>query len=135
MMIGGYMSFAGFQGAARWAGTAVEEALPVTIDRFDDREEMPGGITPRVVQADHPIVAGLPVEWPYLLGYNKVHLRPEAHLVVAVGDDPLVAAWEFGEGRAMVFTSDCSPHWGPPEFCDWPGYAPLWANAVAWLTG
>jgi uncharacterized membrane protein len=32
-----------------------------------------------------------------------------------------------------VFTSDCAPHWGPPEFMDWPGYAPLWVNLVTWL--
>ena len=26
-----------------------------------------------------------------------------------------------------------APHWGPPGFLDWPGYAPLWANLVTWL--
>ncbi len=31
LMVGGYLTFAGIEGKARWAGTPVEEALPVTI--------------------------------------------------------------------------------------------------------
>jgi Putative glutamine amidotransferase len=39
LMIGGYLSFAGIDGKARYHGTAVEYALPVTIGETDD----PGG--------------------------------------------------------------------------------------------
>jgi uncharacterized membrane protein len=42
LMIGGYLSFAGIEGKARYHGTPVEDALPVTISPLDDRVEMPG---------------------------------------------------------------------------------------------
>ena len=31
LMVGGYLTFSGIEGKARWGGTPVEEALPVTI--------------------------------------------------------------------------------------------------------
>jgi uncharacterized membrane protein len=34
-----------------------------------------------------------------------------------------------------VFTSDCAPHWAPPEFLAWPGYQVLWPNLIRWLAG
>ena len=37
MMIGGYFSFQGIDGRARWHKTAVEDALPVTCLPYDDR--------------------------------------------------------------------------------------------------
>lgn len=134
MMVGGYMSFAGIDGKARYAGTAVEEALPVTIERTDDRVEAPEGARPRVAVADHPIVRGLEADWPALLGYNRFTTKPGGETVVTVGADPLVATWSYGRGRAMAFASDCGPHWAPPSFCSWSGYARFWANAAAWLT-
>ena len=134
VMIGGYLTFQGIDGKARYAGTAVEAALPVTISTSDDRVEAPEGARPRVRQANHPIVAGLPAEWPAILGYNRVRARPEADLLVTVGDDPLVVAWSYERGRALAFTSDCGPHWAPPDFVNWDGYGRFWANAAAWLT-
>lgn len=134
IMVGGYLSFAGIDGKARYAGTPIEEALPVAIDRFDDRVEVPEGARARVIQGDHSIMAGLASEWPPLLGYNRVRAKAGADLIVAVGNDPLVAIWSYGRGRAAAFTSDCGPHWAPPDFVNWPGYARLWANLADWLT-
>ena len=34
----------------------------------------------------------------------------------------------------ISFTSDCAPHWGPPEFVDWEGYQPLWKGIVDYIT-
>jgi uncharacterized membrane protein len=133
LMIGGYLSFAGIEGKARYHGTPVEEVLPVTISETDDRAEMPQGVVPEPVSPDHPVLAGLPTAWPALLGYNRVTARPAAAVLVRCGDDPLVACAEYQGGRSAVFTSDCAPHWGPPGFMDWPGYAPLWVNLVTWL--
>ena len=133
LMIGGYLSFAGIEGKARYQGTPVEDALPVTISETDDRAEVPQGVVPEVLMPDHPVLAGLPADWPALLGYNRVAPRDAASVLVTCGDDPLIAVGEYHAGRGAVFTSDCAPHWGPPAFMDWPGYAPLWANLVTWL--
>ena len=135
VMVGGYLTFAGIEGKARWAGTPVEAALPVAISVADDRVEAPAGAQPVVRLADHPIVAGLTGEWPLLLGYNRVTPRPGADVVVSVGPDPLVVAGRHGAGRAVAFTSDCGPHWCPPPFVSWEGYPRLWAQLVGWVAG
>ncbi len=132
IMVGGYLTFQGIDGKARYHGTPVEQALPVDIGLVDDRCETPQGVTPRVVLVDHPIVAGLPESWPDLLGYNRVTAKPGAELVAKVGDDPLVVAGEHGRGRGLAFASDCGPHWVPPGFVEWAGYAVLWRQMVEW---
>ena len=43
IMVGGYMTFQGIDGKARYHGTPVEEALPVDILPHDDRAETPEG--------------------------------------------------------------------------------------------
>jgi uncharacterized membrane protein len=135
VMVGGYLTFAGIEGRARWGGTPVAEALPVRISGADDRVEVPSGIRPVVQEPAHPIVAGLPAVWPDLLGYNRVETRAGASVVVTVGDDPLIVAGSFGSGRGVAFTSDCGPHWCPPPFVAWSGYARMWQQLVAWAAG
>jgi len=116
IMVGGYMTFQGIEGKARYAGSAVEDALPVTLSLHDDRVECPEGVGPVVTDAAHPIVAGLGGAWPALLGYNRVAVKPGATLVAAAGNDPLIVAGGYGKGRGVAFTSDCGPHWAPPPF-------------------
>lgn len=134
VMVGGYLTFQGIDGKARYAGTPVEDALPVTMLPVDDRVEVPEGATPKVLMADHAIVEGLPSTWPQLLGYNRLEPRPEADLVATVGTDPLLVAWTYGQGRAIAFASDCGPHWAPPAFVEWEGYARLWQQLMGWVT-
>ena len=140
MMIGGYFSFQGIDGKARWRRTAVEEALPVDCLPYDDRYEAPEGIIAEIVNPDHPIVAGLTPPWPALLGVNEVIVKPGpgveviARLPQAQGGHPLLVTSSHGKGRTLAWTSDIGPHWLPQPFVDWPGYAKLWRQALAWLT-
>jgi uncharacterized membrane protein len=135
VMIGGYLTFQGIDAKGRWSGTPVEAALPVTLLTTDDRVESPAGIEPVVRIPDHPIVAGLPGRWPCLLGFNRVLPRPGADVVVSVGDDPLIVAGSHGKGRSVAFTSDCGPHWCPPPFVAWDGYARMWQQLAEWVAG
>lgn len=135
VMIGGYLTFQGIEAKGQYAGTAVEEALPVVMQRYDDRVELPEGSAPVVTAPDHPLANGLPATWPALLGYNRLDVRSEATVVARVGDDPLLAAWAYGKGRAVAFASDCGPHWAPPPFVEWDGYATLWQNIATWAAG
>lgn len=141
VMIGGYFSFQGIDGKARWGRTAVEEALPVTCLPYDDRLEIPEGFRASVEgPADHPILAGLGDDWPVLLGANEVVLkaRPDVEVLARLpadhGGHPLLVTGRFGAGRSAVWTSDIGPHWLPQSFVDWPGYATLWTNLLAWVT-
>jgi uncharacterized membrane protein len=140
VMIGGYLSFQGIDGRARWRRTPVEEALPVDCLAYDDRVEMPEGMQAEVTGGDHPILAGLGTDWPVLLGVNEVVVkaRPGTEVLARVpaeqGGHPLLVAGTFGEGRSVAWTSDIGPHWLPASFSAWSGYARLWLNVLDWAT-
>lgn len=134
-MIGGYLSFSGVDGKARFQRTAVAEVLPVLMEEGDDRVEQPQGVTPTVEMPDHPVLRGIDGDWPHFLGYNRLKPAPDGDVIARVGDDVFVAAAQFGRGRSATFASDCGPHWGPPEFVQWTHYARFWSNFVHWLAG
>jgi uncharacterized membrane protein len=129
-MIGGYFSFQGIEAKANYRDTPVAAVLPVEMEVGDDRVETPEDPAPKVV-AEHPVVEGLPREWPPLLGYQRVTAR--GTVLATVNGDPLVVVGAAGEGRALAYTSDIGPHWAPPAFLEWDGYARLWDQAVRWL--
>jgi uncharacterized membrane protein len=133
LMIGGWMSFSGIDGKARYSGTAVEETLPVTCLATDDRQERPEGVTPKVDMPTHPILKKVPARWPFFLGYNKVLARDQADVILSAEGNPFLSAWDYGKGRTVAFASDCAPHWGPPEFLLWTGYNVFWNNLIGWL--
>jgi uncharacterized membrane protein len=138
-MIGGYLSFQGIDGRARWRRTPVEEALPVTLLPHDDRIEVPEGFVAEITAPGHPILRGLEGPWPMLLGANEVVARQGgevlARLPQALGGHPLLVAGTHGRGRTIAWTSDIGPHWLPAAFSAWPGYARLWRNVLGWLAG
>lgn len=134
LMVGGYMSFSGFEGKAHYALTPLAQVLPVVMSQSDDRVETPEGATPIVRDKEHPILEGIGGVWPYLLGYNRVVAKPGSQVVLEVNDDPLLVLGRFGAGRVGAFASDCSPHWGSREFLSWPDYRRFWAQLVSWLS-
>ena len=134
LMIGGYLTFQGIQAKGNYRASPVEEVLPIELEIGDDRSEQPQGVTVDVVDAAHPTVAGLS-DWPQFLGYNRSKLRSDARLVASCQDHPFIAVREVEKGRSAIFASDCGPHWGPPSFLAWNGYAPLWNNLANWLAG
>jgi uncharacterized membrane protein len=135
IMCGGYYSFAGIHGSARYHHTPIEDVLPVDISPYDDRVEVPEGVNPSVVDAEHSILAGMPDAWPILLGYNEVTLKPDAQLLATAGEHPLLAVRNVGHGRTLAWTSDIGPHWCPQPFATWEGYARLWRQAIQWVAG
>jgi hypothetical protein len=140
LMIGGYYSFQGINGGARYHKTPVEEVLPVECLPYDDRVEVPEGFAAELVEPEHPILTGLGGAWPLLLGCNEVRLKQRAdvrllaRLPADQGGHPLLVAGSYGKGRTLAWTSDIGPHWLPQAFADWPGYAQLWRQALSWLT-
>jgi len=110
-MIGGYFSFQGIDGRARWRRTPVEEVLPVECLPYDDRIEVPEGFVAELAPGAE-VLASLPA---------------------SEGGHPLLVTGTHGEGRTLAWTSDVGPHWLPQPFVDWPGYAPLWRNMLGWL--
>ena len=139
LMCGGYFSFQGIDGRARWRRTPVDDVLPVRCLPYDDRVEMCEGATPEILLPDHPVLAGLEGEWPVILGVNEVEARdaPDVEILARVpaeqGGHPLLVLGHHGRGRTAAWTSDIGPHWLSPAFCAWEGYGRLWRNLLGWL--
>ncbi len=134
-MCGGYYSFAGIYGAAKYYRTPIEELLPVRIHPFDDRLEVPEGVVPETVLPRHPLLEGIEGSWPALLGLNELTMKPESELILRAGAHPLLAVAARGQGRTLAWASDIGPHWCPESFTTWSGYAKLWKNVMHWLAG
>jgi len=139
LMFGGYYSFQGINGGARYHKTPVEEVLPVTCLPVDDRVEVPEGYAPVVVgPQSHPILNGLGKDWPILLGFNEVVVKDGAEVLATVSSDyrslPLLVTGKYGQGRTVAWTSDVGPHWLPPGFIAWNGYKTLFEQMLGWAT-
>jgi uncharacterized membrane protein len=132
LMVGGYMSFSGIQGKANFHASPLKDVLPVKMYGYDDRMESPEGVTPVYTQAGHPILQGIPAEWPFFLGFNRL-IPAEGEVLMTCLDEPFLAVREVGQGRTAAFASDCSPHWAPMEFVNWEYYNTFWNRLVAWL--
>jgi uncharacterized membrane protein/uncharacterized protein YegL len=58
---------------------------------------------------------------PPLKGYVKFVSKPSAETILTMdGKDPLLARWQYGLGRAAVFTSDAKSRWAD-NWVAWPG--------------
>ncbi len=89
-----------------------------------------------LLAARHPIVTGFD-SLPGLQGYIATTEKDTATVILrGPEDDPLLAAWQYGLGRAVAFTSDASSRWAT-DWIGWEGYADFWNQAVRWsiITG
>lgn len=132
-MMGGYMSFQGIDGKAKYAHTAIADILPVKMMETDDRFETPEGVFPTIVNDTHPILEGVLKEWPHFLGYNMLFEIDPKDVIAKCNDHVFMAGKDHGKGRTFVFASDISPHWGSPEFLEWESYNTLFINIAKWL--
>jgi hypothetical protein len=81
---------------------------------------------------DSPILRGTEAGLPQLRGYNGSTLKPAAQGVLATGrDDPLLAQWQYGLGRAVAWTSDASGRWAA-DWLGWNGFNRFFSQLVAW---
>lgn len=84
--------------------------------------------------AQHPILNGFASAPPALRGYVASTARPTAQTILTTGaphNDPLLAAWQYGLGRAVAFTSDASGRWAA-DWLAWPEYPRFWDQTVRW---
>ncbi len=87
---------------------------------------------PRQVSAS-PILSGIQ-SIPELRGYVGASSKPLAQtILVSDLNDPILAAWQYGLGKAVAFTSDASGRWAA-NWVDWNGFAAFWAQAIAYAT-
>ncbi|NJN68083.1 MAG: VWA domain-containing protein [Chloroflexaceae bacterium] len=80
----------------------------------------------------HPILRGVD-GIPPLYGY--VATTPKASGQVLLSTErghPLLAAWSYGLGRSVAWTSDMQGKWAK-EWMGWPGYQRMATQMVSWL--
>ncbi|MHB9025365.1 MAG: VWA domain-containing protein [Armatimonadota bacterium] len=95
--------------------------------------EKPFNVQPN--DTTHPAMRN--IAWgsaPPLLGYVGTSLKSAATsqlLLASPQDDPVLAAWPYGLGHTLAFTSDATAHWGA-HWLSWEGYSSFWAQALRW---
>jgi uncharacterized membrane protein len=104
-----------------------KEAL--TIQRSYVVEE---SFRPRLVSG-HEVLSGLDLaSAPALHGYVATWPRGEAELLLASHrDDPVLALWRTGLGKAVAFTPDLGARWSR-DWAAWPGWGRLWSQLFRW---
>ncbi len=132
--VGGWMSFGGMFGMAKWHNTAIEEVLPATCYPYDDRVEISEGMTPEVIKPEHPFFDGVDFDSapPLFSGYNEIQAKEDAEILAEHNGDPIIMTGQYGKGKTMAFASDPAPHWGR-GMVEWEDYAQFWVNVVKWL--
>lgn len=69
---------------------------------------------------------------PQLLGYNATTAKGSATVALLTArEDPLLAQWQYGLGRAVAWTSDARQQWAAP-WIGTPEFGTLTAQLVAW---
>ncbi len=67
---------------------------------------------------------------PSLLGYVGATTKDAAQSVlVSAQDDPILAAWQYGLGRSVAWTSDATGRWAK-NWVTWEQYVRFWAQVV-----
>ncbi len=65
---------------------------------------------------------------PALKGYVRFVPKPSAEMILRIDrKEPLLERWQYGLGRAAVFTSDAKSRWAA-DWITWPGYDKFWTN-------
>ena len=74
--------------------------------------------------ASSPILDGIPLSGiPPLQGYIATTPKDTATVVfTGPEDDPILASWQYGLGRAVAFTSDATLRWGSDWVNNWAEY-------------
>lgn len=93
---------------------------------------------PDVLDPSHPILQGLRGTLPPLDGY-VASTPKETATVLLEGPpletgperDPILAAWQYGLGRSVAFTSGASSRWAD-SWLDWESYVDFWSEVVRW---
>jgi len=67
---------------------------------------------------------------PPLAGYVKFIAKPTAEVLLKADErDPLLVRWQYGLGRAAVFSSDAKSRWAA-QWIRWAGFDKFWINLL-----
>jgi Mg-chelatase subunit ChlD len=99
-------------------------------DLIRSEPQVEGDFRPDLV-TPHPTLSGFAAEQlPGLQGYVATMIKPEAELVLqSPQQDPILAAWQYGLGRAVAWTPGIEAPWAA-NWSNWPDYGRFWAGLI-----
>jgi Ca-activated chloride channel homolog len=77
------------------------------------------------------MMAGIGDDLPVLYGQVITHPKPGAGTILNTPEGPLLAAWRYGLGRSVAFTSDLSNRWGK-AWVKWEHFGRFSAQMIKW---
>ncbi len=70
--------------------------------------------------------------FPPLAGFQRTWPKPAAQVLLRTDEgEPLLAAWRYGLGKSVAFTSDLGGRWGR-EWVSWPEFGRFAAQMARW---
>ena len=86
---------------------------------------------PVITAPNAPITEGIGT-LPQLHGYTATTEKQTAQVFIrSHKDDPLLAGWNFGLGKAIAWTSDVKSAWAQ-EWIPWQNFGKFWGRVVNW---
>lgn len=88
-----------------------------------------------VISSDSPILSGVAEDamLPPLYGFNGSTLKDRARTVLIADDGaPILAAWQYGLGRSIAWTSDARGQWAR-DWVQWEQFPRFAAQMVGWV--
>ncbi|MCS6800790.1 MAG: VWA domain-containing protein [Chloroflexota bacterium] len=94
-----------------------------------------GRIQPQYVAPSPALRSFVPAQLPTLATYAVTTPRDAAETVlISPSGDPLLAHWQYGNGRTIAWTSGLQDDWAG-EFATWPERARFWGQIVRYAMG
>ena len=87
---------------------------------------------PVITAPSEPIIEGIGPP-PQLYGYIATTKKDIAQVFIrSHKDEPVLAGWNIGLGKAVAWTSDVKPAWGK-EWILWHNFGKFWGQVVNWV--
>jgi hypothetical protein len=78
------------------------------------------------------MIQGLPIDdLPLIQGQVVTYPKPGSQIMIDTEEGPLLAAWSYGLGRSVAFTSDLSGRWGR-DWILWEHFGTFASQMVRW---
>ncbi len=123
-------------GNGRYHFASAPEDIPRLVlaeSRAVESDAIQQGTIQARITLEHPLVSNFAAtDFPPIEAYVALSARPESEADTVLRsplDDPLLAAWQYGLGRVVTWTSDMDGDW-TPAWNDWPMLGRFWTQAV-----
>lgn len=110
----------------------LEQILLKDVQDYSGSTAVERPLTPLIAH-EAEILEGIGINTaPPLKGYARFTAKSAADTILSIDEakkDPLYVQWQYGLGRAAVFTSDAKSRWAE-SWIGWPGFDKFWINVT-----